>query len=127
MNKAILIGNLTKDIELSTTPSGISVAKFTVATQRKYANADGEREADFHNCVAWRGLAENLAKYCGKGSKISVVGEIQTRNYEAQDGTKRYVTEIVANEIEFVGTKNKNEGSSEESKLTPVDDDKLPF
>jgi single-strand DNA-binding protein len=125
MNKAFIIGNLTKDVELTTTSSGISVARFTVATQRRFANADGEKVADFHNCVAWRGLAENLAKYCKKGNKVSVVGEIQTRNYDAQDGTKRYVTEIMANEVEFLSSKKSGEG--EEPKLTPVDDDNLPF
>lgn len=125
MNKAFIIGNLTKDVELTTTSSGVSVARFTVATQRRFANADGERVADFHNCVAWRGLAENLAKYCKKGNKVSVVGEIQTRSYDAQDGTKRYVTEIMANEVEFLSSKKSGEG--EESKLTPVDDDNLPF
>ena len=127
MNKVILIGNLTKDVEISTTNSGISVTRFSVATQRRYTNADGEKITDFHNCVAWRGLAENMAKYCKKGSKICVVGELQNSTYEADDGSKRYKTEIVANEVEFLSSKKK-EGETEQPDLTPVEDDgSLPF
>lgn len=128
MNKAILIGNLSKDPEITTTANGTSVARFTIAVQRKYTNEAGEREADFINCVAWRTTAENLHKYCHKGDKVAVVGRIETRSYEAQDGTKRYITEVIADEIEFVGTK-KNEATAceNEAKITPIDDDSLPF
>ena len=90
MNKAFLVGNLTRDPELTTTPNGISVCRFAIAVQRRFANSDGERDADFINIVAWRGLAENVAKYVKKGKKVCVVGSIQTRSYEAQDGSKRY-------------------------------------
>lgn len=130
MNKVILIGNLTRDPELNTTPSGVSVCKFSIAVQRRFVNSEGEREADFLNIVAWRGLGENCHKYLRKGSKAAVVGNIQTRSYDAEDGTKRYVTEIVAEEVEFVGTKRTEEtGEEEKPELTPVevDDDSLPF
>ena len=127
MNKVILIGNLSKDPELTTTANGVNVARFTIAVQRRYTNEAGEREADFINCVAWRTTAENLQKYCKKGDKVAVVGRIETRTYDAQDGTKRYVTEIVADEVEFVNTK-KAEETAPHSDLKPVDTpDDLPF
>ena len=113
MNKVILIGNLTKDPELNTTTSGISVCRFSIAVQRRFVNSEGEREADFINIVAWRGLGENCHKYLRKGSKAAVVGNIQTRSYDAEDGTKRYVTEIIADEVEFVGTKRTEETGEE--------------
>ena len=94
MNKVYLIGNLTKDPELSQTNSGISVCRFTLAVSRRFQNADGERETDFLNIVVWRGQADNCHKFLKKGSKCAVSGSIQSRSYDAQDGTKRYVTEI---------------------------------
>ena len=137
MNKVILIGNLSKDIELTTTSSGLSVARFTIAVQRSYANENGEREADFINCVVWRNQAENLYKYCHKGDKIAVTGSIQTRSYDAQDGTKRYVTEVIADHIEFLNTKRNNdeapapaEQKQPDPKKEPIplpEDDELPF
>ena len=134
MNKVILIGNLTKDPELTTTANGISVARFTIAVQRKYSNEAGERETDFINCVAWRNQGENLHKYCHKGDKIAVAGNIQTRSYEAQDGSKRYVTEVVSDEVEFVNTKKQADGvenqadsTAKQPEFTPIDDDDLPF
>ncbi len=105
MNKAILIGRLTRDPELRTTTSGISSTSFTVAVSRTYTNQNGERETDFINCVAWRKQAENIAKYCKKGSQVAVEGRIQTRSYDAQDGTKRYVTEVLADNVTFLGAK----------------------
>lgn len=120
MNKCIFIGNLSKDIELTTTPNGVSVARFTIAVSRRFANADGEREADFINCVAWRNQAENLAKYCGKGDKIAVVGALQNRSYEAQDGTKRHITEIIADEVEFISKKNNGENSGDNKPKKPM-------
>lgn len=136
MNKVILIGNLTRDPELNTTNSGISVCRFALAVQRRFTNANGEREADFLDIVVWRAQGENCAKYLKKGSKCCVVGQIQKRSYEAQDGTKRYITEIVADEVEFLSTKQSSgddEGYVKEQKsevvadLQPVDDDTLPF
>lgn len=131
MNKVILIGNLTKDPELSTTNSGISVCKFALAVPRRFTNAEGERETDFLNITVWRGQAENCNKYLRKGSKACVTGSIQTRTYDAQDGTKRYVTDIVADEVEFLSTKQSGESQEkkdeEVAKLQPIDDDSLPF
>lgn len=124
MNKVELIGNLTRDVDLTTTPSGEAVARFTIAVQRRYTNQDGVREADFVNCVVWRNQAENLAKYCHKGDKIAVVGEVRTRTYEV-DGEKRFTTEILANEIEFINTKKQEEQPADN--LQPVDDSDLPF
>ena len=108
MNKAILIGRLTRDPEMRTTTSGINSTTFTVAVSRNYTNPNGERETDFLNCVAWRKQAENIAKYCTKGSQVAVEGRIQTRSYDAQDGTKRYVTEIIADNVTFLGAKGSN-------------------
>lgn len=134
MNKVILIGNLTKDPEFQTTTSGISVCRFTVAVQRKFANAEGEKEADFINVVTWRGLADNCHKYLAKGRKCAVVGQLQTRSYDAQDGSKRYVTEVIAEEVEFLSAKPQGESQEEpqaqtdtSAKLIPVEDDDLPF
>ena len=130
MNKAILIGNLTKDPELTTTNNGVSVCRFTLAVSRRYANAEGERETDFINVVVWRNLADNCHKFLKKGSKAAVVGSIQSRSYDANDGTKRYITEIVAEEVEFISTKSENAGTradEEISKLEPITDDNLPF
>ena len=108
MNKWYGIGNLTKDPELTTTPNGVSVSRFTIAVSRRYTNADGERETDFINCIVWRNQAENLAKYCKKGDKLAVVGSLQIRTYETNDGSKRTVSEIIVEDIEFISTK-KNE------------------
>lgn len=128
MNKVILIGNLTKDVDFTTTNNGIAVAKFTLAVSRRFKNADGENETDFLNIVVWRNQAENCSKFLKKGNKCAVVGNIQTRSYEAQDGSKRYITEIVADEVEFLNTKTdviKEKVASGE--LKPIDDDSLPF
>ena len=112
MNKVILIGRLARDPEMSTTPSGVATRSFTIAVQRNYANAQGDREADFISCVAWRKQAENIAKYCSKGSQVAVEGRIQTRNYDAQDGTKRYVTEVIADNVSFLGGRSTSSESS---------------
>ena len=109
MNKAILVGNLTRDPEQRTTSSGIAVTSFTVAVRRRYKDADGNYQADFINCVACRSTAEFVAKYFTKGSRIGVVGTIQTRTYDDQNGNKRYVTEVVADEVEFAGSKTQNQ------------------
>ena len=131
MNKCILIGNLTKDPELTTTTNGVAVCRFAIAVSRRYSNSDGERETDFLNIVVWRSLGENCHKFLKKGSKVGVVGNIQSRSYDAADGTKRYVTEIVAEEVEFLSTRNADERGSgdnqEVAKLQPIDDDGLPF
>ena len=105
MNKAILIGNLANDPESRTTASGIAQCTFRLAVQRRFANAQGVREADFLTIVCWRQTAELCARYLSKGRKVAVEGSIQTRSYDAQDGTKRYVTEIIADNVEFLGSR----------------------
>ena len=106
INNVVLIGRLTKDIELKSTQNGIAVTSFTLAVNRPFKNQQGENEADFINCVAWRKQAENAARYLGKGSLIGVEGRIETRNYEDKDGKRVYVTEVVADRIQFLDTKN---------------------
>jgi len=134
MNKALLIGNLTRDPELSTIPNGTSVCKFSIAVNRRFSNAEGNRDTDFFNIVAWRQLAENCGKFLKKGSKVGVVGQIQNRSYDAQDGSKRYITEIVADEVEFLNRTTDVGGATHPSgsgtpagEMTPVSDDSLPF
>ena len=111
MNNVSLIGRLTADPELRTTGSGIANCRFTIAVDGR-PNQNGEPHTDFISCVAWRNQAENLCKYQKKGSQIGVTGHIQTGSYDAQDGTKRYVTEVVVENIEFVGGKNESSSSS---------------
>ena len=118
MNKVILIGRLTKDPGLRTIASGNATTSFTIAVNRNFTNQNGEREADFINCVAWRKQAENVAKYCTKGSQVAVEGRIQTRSYDAQDGTKRYVTEVVADNVTFLGSRASGSQISESSSNT---------
>lgn len=109
MNKVILIGRLTADPELRTTPNGISVATFTLAVNRNFSSASGEREADFIRCVTFRNQADTVARYIGKGSKVAVEGRIQTGSYEAPDGTRRYTTDVVCDTVEFLDVKSQNE------------------
>lgn len=133
MNKVFLIGNLTKDPELSTTNSGINYCRFSLAVSKRFAQP-GERDAEFINIVAWRVQADNCHKYLKKGSKACVVGSLQTRSYDAQDGSKRYVTEVVAEEVEFLSTKssmdsfsNATSADGDAGDLQPIEDDTLPF
>lgn len=127
MNKFMCIGRLTKDPDLTTTNSGISLAKFSIAVDRKFKNEAGEKITDFFNVTAWRGLAENIAKYCKKGSKVYIGGELQNRSWEAEDGTKRYATDIVANECTFLDTKQDGQNNEQAATLEPIDDGDLPF
>ena len=139
MNKVILIGNLARDPELKQTASGTAVCQFTIAVQRRFANAEGRREADFLNVIAWRQLAENCARYLAKGRKAAVEGSIQTRSYDAQDGSKRYVTEIIADSVEFLSPAAQSAPLPEEppvpahpqhthmNEFQEIDDDELPF
>jgi single-strand DNA-binding protein len=124
MNRASIIGHLTRDPELRATQSGLSVCTFSVAVNRKFSK---EKEVDFFNCVAWRSLADNVSQYLSKGSKCFVSGQLQNRSYEAQDGTKRYVTEIVADEVEFLDTKPKEERAEQPRFGDDIADDDLPF
>lgn len=148
MNKVVLIGRLTKDPELKFTPgTGTAVATFTLAVDRRLPNKNGQREADFVPIVVWGKQAESTANYMSKGKLMGVSGRIQTRSYDAKDGTKRYVTEIVAEEVQFLEWGNGNnpspnraaaqgnsgystmdfEGSIYEDEMTPVDDGDIPF
>ncbi|PLR79979.1 single-stranded DNA-binding protein [Bacillus canaveralius] len=102
MNRVILVGRLTKDPELRYTPNGVPVATFTLAVNRNFTNQQGEREADFINCVVWRKPAENVANFLKKGSLAGVDGRVQTRNYEGQDGKRVYVTEVLAESVQFL-------------------------
>ena len=111
MNKVILIGRITKDVECRKTTNETSVAQFTIAVNRPVANANGDKEADFINCVVYGKLAENVSKYVGKGSQVGVDGRIQVRKYTAQDGSTRYVTEVICNNVVFLGVKSKEEVS----------------
>ena len=112
INRVVLVGRITRDPETQQTNTGIPYVRFTLAVNRPFKDQNGERQADFINCVAWRNQAENLCKYCGKGSMISVQGRISSRSYDAQDGSKRYVTEVVANNITFLSSKNSGNGGN---------------
>ena len=114
MNKVILIGRICSDIELRYTSNNIAVASFSLAVNRMQTNANGEREADFINIVVWRKQAENINQYMSKGSRIGVEGSIQTRTYEDNKGNKRYVTEVMASNVEFL--ESKKQQNTEESK-----------
>lgn len=108
INNVVLVGRLTKDPELKYTGNGTAVATFTLAVNRNFTNADGEREADFPNCVIWRKSAEALANYARKGSLIGITGRIQTRNYENQQGQRVYVTEVVCENFQLLESKKDN-------------------
>lgn len=124
MNKVTIIGNLTHDPEIAETPTGVTVCKFSVAVNRKYKDDNGEVVTDFFNVVAWRGLAENCGKYLAKGKKVAVVGTLQNRSYTDRNGVTRYVTEIIAEEAEFLTPRAEEQPKA---KLTEVEDDGLPF
>lgn len=109
LNRVVLVGRLTRDPDLRYTPSGVAVANFTVAANRPFRNQQGEQEADFINCVTWRNQAENLAKYMKKGNLIGVDGRIQTRSYEGQDGKMVYVTEVLAESIQFLESRGSSQ------------------
>lgn len=140
INRTILIGRLTKDVEVRYTAKGDAVASFTVAVNRQFTNSQGEREADFINCVMWRKAAENFAKYTQKGSLVGIDGRIQTRSYENQQGQRVYVTEVLADNFSLLDSKPKgNQQNNARQAATPGDpfanggqsidisDDDLPF
>ena len=135
MNKVYLIGNLTRDPEVSETSSGVPYCRFSIAVNRNFTNAEGNRDADFFNIIVWRGQAEPCGRFLKKGSKIAVVGSLQNRNYEDKDGVKRTVVDIVASEVEFLTT-NRSEEEGQEVRpvkkerlsLEPIESDNdLPF
>ncbi len=138
MNKVFLIGNLTRDPELTETSSGTQICRFGMAVNRQYTSSDGERETDFFNVTAWRGTAENIARYCKKGHKVAVLGSVQIRSYEDRDGVKRTAVDIVAQDVEFLtqrahdGDGVSNESTSSRSGRKPQlqafdDDGDIPF
>lgn len=147
MNKVILIGNMANDPEARTTSSGISQSTFRIAVQRRFANQQGVREADFFTIIAWRQTADFCNRYLAKGRKVAVEGTIQNRSYDAQDGSKRYVTEIIADSVEALGSRYEDGGQRgynnagdpgptpppaprsqpASNDFTEVDDDELPF
>ncbi len=113
MNKILLIGRLTKDPELRYTQSGTAVASFTLAVNRSFTNQNGEREADFINCVAWQKAAEFVSQYFKKGQQMALEGRLQVRSYDDNNGQRRWVTEVVTEKVEFVGSKGGgNSGSN---------------
>lgn len=109
MNKVFLIGNLTRDPELSETPNGVSVCRFSIAVNRSYTNGEGERQTDFFNCTAWRNVAESVSKYCKKGNKVAVTGSVQIRTWEDNNGTKHQGVDIIAQDVEFLTPKQDDE------------------
>lgn len=130
MNKTILIGRVTKDIDLKTTTSGKSVVQFTLAVNRDYKNADGKYDADFINCVAFDQRAETISKFVHKGDRFGVFGSIRTRTFDKQDGSKGYVTEVIVEGFEFLEPKKDKPDVSvpnETIEFEIVDDDDLPF
>ena len=132
LNAVVLVGRTTKDIELRRTGSGTAVASFTLAVNRDFRTQDGQ-EADFIQCVAWKKTAELLEQYVHKGDRIAVNGSIRTRNYTGNDGRKVYVTEVLANNVEFLETKknseqsNYNNNSYNHTDLDNFNDTQLPF
>lgn len=125
MNKVIIIGRLSRDPEMRSTASGINTTMFNVAVSRNYTGSSGTREADFINCIAWRKQAENIAKYCKKGSQVAVEGRIQTRNYDANDGSRKYITEIIADNVTFLGNKPAGSGSNVEAENSFVGEEDI--
>jgi single-strand DNA-binding protein len=140
MNKVFLIGNLTRDPELTETASGVPVCHFSIAVNRNYQSQDGERQTDFFNCTAWRSMAETIARYTKKGKKVSVVGSVQLRNYEDNQGVKRTAVDIICQDVEFLSPRENDDSFDDVSeaprqsapKRKPVlqamdDDSDIPF
>lgn len=115
LNRTVLVGRLVKDPDLRYTPAGVAVATFTLAVNRPFANQQGEREADFINCVVWRKPAENVSNYLKKGSLAGVDGRIQTRSYDGQDGKRVFVVEVIAESVQFLDTRSNDNQSSNQS------------
>lgn len=137
LNSVVLVGRLTKDAELRYTPNNQAVATFSLAVNRPFKNQNGDREADFINCVIWRQQAENLANWTKKGALIGITGRIQTRNYENQQGQRVYITEVVADNFQLLEfNKQNNQGQSQgnsqpdfsrQAEPMDISDDDLPF
>ena len=138
MNKVYLIGNLTRDPEMSETPSGVPFCRLGLAVNRPYTGSDGERATDFFNITVWRTQAENCGRYLKKGSKVAVLGSLQSRTYEDKEGQKRTVTDIVASEVEFLTSRSASDAQpDDDARPAPArkkpeleimpDDENLPF
>jgi single-strand DNA-binding protein len=139
MNKVFFIGNLTRNPELTETASGVPVCHFSIAVNRNYSSQDGERQTDFFNCTAWRAMAESIARFTKKGKKVCVVGSIQLRNYEDNQGVKRTAVDIIAQDVEFLSPRDNedsfddvSEAPRPQAKRKPVlqamdDDSDIPF
>ena len=125
INRSILVGRLTRDPELKYTTSGAAVATFSLAVNRQFTNQQGEREADFINCVIWRKAAENFCNFTHKGSLVGIDGRVQTRNYENQNQQRVYVTEIVVENFSLLEPKKQQDGQPASN--APAADDKFPF
>jgi len=131
MNRFECIGRITKDIELKSTQNGVKFINSSIAVNRKLKDNNGDQITDFFNFTAWRIMAENISKYCKKGSKVYICGELQNRSYDKEDGTKGYITDIVVSECEFIDTKNNGESKTNTpAEAVPInagDEDSLPF
>ena len=140
MNKVFLIGNLTRDPELRETPSGVAMCRFAIAVTRPFSSQDGERQTDFFECTAWRGLGETIARFTKKGNKVAIVGHIQIRNYEDNQGAKRTAVDVIVQDCEFLTPKDNSNGFDDVAEmprtsapkkratLQPMDDDgDIPF
>jgi single-strand DNA-binding protein len=137
INQVVLVGRLTKEVNLKYTPSNQAVATFSLAVNRNFKSQNGEREADFINCVIWRQQAENLANWAKKGALIGITGRIQTRSYENQQGQRVYVTEVVSDNFQLLESRKDREAGHSQGYSQPdfsrqaepfsIDDDSLPF
>lgn len=127
MNSTNLIGTITKDIELKTTSSGVNYCRFSIAVRRNYPNANGEYESDFFNIVAWRKTAEFISEYFGKGKRIGISGRLQTGKYTDEDNNEKTFVEVVANEVQIIEKKQKEETETEETRIEPKQDNEQAF
>ncbi len=136
MNKITLIGNLTHDPEVRSTPNGVTVCTFTIAVNRRFGGASGERPTDFFRINAWRQLGETCARYLSKGRKVAVLGELQARTYESKDGTTRMSLDVQADEVEFLSPKPQDDGAAQTQRtdnaqdmagFTDIQSDDIPF
>ncbi|MGS4170777.1 single-stranded DNA-binding protein [Staphylococcus pseudintermedius] len=142
INRVVLVGRLTKDPEFRTTPSGVSVATFTLAVNRNYKNKNGEQQADFINCIVFRKQAENVNNYLSKGNLAGVDGRLQSRSYENQEGRRIFVTEVICDSVQFLESKNNNQSNNQQQRgqapaqdnpftnsnnPIDIDDEDLPF
>ncbi|OUQ08218.1 single-stranded DNA-binding protein [Erysipelatoclostridium sp. An15] len=123
INRVVLVGRMTRDPELRRTPQGDAVTSFTLAVNRNFTSRDGQQQADFINCVVWRKPAENVERYCSKGSLVGVEGRIQTRSYDNQQGQRVYVTEVICDSVQFLETKAAREKNQTQMQQQPQNND----